>query len=149
MSLPPLRRPQATLGGCVWLPRFIDKCRLHLAGKLPADFQLPFCNPLAVDGIFLAHFGLAKEEIVAAVARAADDAAVLAWLVARGSFTEEKIAAWNALAPQIGKPGQPGARGLAWARQAYFQNAVDPRADSSFTIIAWDEGYLDEIAPRR
>lgn len=132
----------------MWLPRFIDKCRLHLASELPADFQLPFCNPLAVDGIFLAHFEIAKEEIIAAVARAADDAAVLAWLTERGGFTAEKIAAWNALAPQIGKPGQPGARGLAWARKAYFQGVVDPRADSSFTTIAWDEGYLDELVPR-
>lgn len=132
----------------MWLPRFIDKCRLHLAGGLPADFQLPFCNPLAVDGIFLAHFEIAKEEIIAAVARAADDAAVLTWLTERGGFTAEKIAAWNALAPQIGKPGQPGARGLAWARKAYFQGVVDPRADSSFTTIAWDEGYLDELVPR-
>lgn len=132
----------------MWLPRFIDKCRLHLAGELPTDFQLPFCNPLATDGIFLAHFGLVKDEVLAAIGASADDAAVVAWFAARDGFTAEKIAAWNVLAPQIGKPGQPGERGFAWARKTYYRDNVDPRVDSAFTAIAWDEGFLDEVVPR-
>lgn len=142
-----LRRPADQLAGCVWLPRFIDKCRLHLAGALPADYQAPFCHPFGIDGVFLQHFALTKEEALAAVAAAADEAAVAAWLAASGRFTAEKIAAWNALAPHIGKPGFPGEKGFAWARRHLYAACVDPRVDSGFTAIAWDEGFLDEVAP--
>lgn len=142
-----LRRPTDQLGGCLWLPRFIDKCRLHLAGDLPADFQRPFCSPFGIDGVFLEHFELAKEDVLAAIAPATDDDAIVAWLRARGTFTAEKIAAWNALAPQIGKPGFPGEKGFAWARRHVYAACHDPRVDSGFTAIAWDEGFLDEVAP--
>jgi hypothetical protein len=136
------------LGGCVWLARFVDKCRLHFAGALPPDFQLPFCHPLATDGAFLAHFGLTKEEVLAAVAAAADDAAVVAAFVARGALTPERIAAWNALAPNLGRPGFPCEKSLAWARRNLYSAGADPRVDSVFTAIACDEGFLDEIVPR-
>ena len=33
-----LRRPHQALAGCIWLPRFIDKCRLHFAVTLPPDY---------------------------------------------------------------------------------------------------------------
>jgi len=142
-----LRRPTDQLGGCQWLPRFIDKCRLHLAGELPPDYQLPFCHPRATDGEFLAHFGLTKEEALVVVASAADDADVVAALESRGALTPEKVAAWNALAPNLGRPGFPCDKSFAWARQHYFPHCKDPRVDSVFTAIAWDEGFLDEIAP--
>ncbi|MBX3737364.1 MAG: DUF5069 domain-containing protein [Candidatus Didemnitutus sp.] len=142
-----LRRPTDSLGGCLWLPRFIDKCRLHFAGALPPDYQLPFCHPRATDGAFLAHFGLTKEEALAAIARAENDDDVVAALVARGALTTEKIAAWNTLAPNLGRPGFPCEKSFAWARQHYFPTCTDPRVDSVFTAIAWDEGFLDEIAP--
>ncbi len=133
----------------MWLPRFIDKCRLHFAGALPPDYQLPFCHPLATDGAFLTHFGLTKEEALAVVARAPDDAAVVAAFTARGTLTPEKIAAWNALAPNLGRPGFPCEKSLAWARRNLYPSGTDPRVDSVFTAIAWDEGFLDEIAPPR
>lgn len=142
-----LRRPTDSLGSCLWLPRFIDKCRLHFAGALPPDYQLPFCHPRATDGAFLAHFGLTKEEALAAIARAENDDDVVAALVARGALTTEKIAAWNTLAPNLGRPGFPCEKSFAWARQHYFPTCTDPRVDSVFTAIAWDEGFLDEIAP--
>lgn len=149
-TLPPmtrLRRPTDQLGGCLWLARFVDKCRLHLAGALPPDYQLPFCHPRASDGAFLAHFGLTKEDALAVVAAAPDDDAVFAALAACGGFTAEKIAAWNALAPNLGRPGFPCEKSFAWARQHYFPTCTDPRVDSVFTAIAWDEGFLEGIAP--
>lgn len=142
-----LRRPTDQLGGCQWLPRFIDKCRLHLAGELPPDYQLPFCHPRATDGAFLAHFGLTQEQALDAVAGAADDAGVVERLVARGALTPEKIAAWNALAPNLGRPGFPCDKSFAWARRNLYVACTDPRVDSVFTAIAWDEGFLDEMVP--
>lgn len=141
-----LRRPTALLAGCVWLPRFIDKARHHLAGTLGEEYIRPFCHPLATDGVFLAHFGLAKEEIIAVIRDSqGDDAVVERWFLSRPSHTPERIAAWNELAPNIGKEGFPMRRGFLWALRHYYAGtAPDPRVDSVFTAIAFDEGFLDE-----
>ena len=36
------RSPRETMDGWSYLPRYIDKIRLHLAGKLHADYQENF-----------------------------------------------------------------------------------------------------------
>jgi gluconokinase len=140
-----MRRPTQKLAGCLWLARLVDKARLHRRGALPADYQQPFCHPLATDGAFLAHFGLAKEDVLAAIADAGDDdAKIAAWFVGRPEASAERIAAWNALAPNLGREGYPLRRGFLWASRKWYQGAVpDPRVDSVFTGIAFDEGYLD------
>jgi hypothetical protein len=46
----------------MWLPRFIDKCRVHFTGALPPDYQIAICRPHGIDGIFLAHFGVTSAE---------------------------------------------------------------------------------------
>jgi hypothetical protein len=144
-----LRRPTDTLAGCVWLPRFVDKTRHYLAGTLAEDYVRPFCHPLATDGVFLTHFGLTKDDIVAAIRDSAgDDAAVARWFLAQPAHTAEKIAAWNQLAPNIGKDGYPMRRGFLWALRHYYNGIPpDPRVDSVFTAIAYDEGFLDSPAP--
>jgi hypothetical protein len=142
-----LRRPTARLADCVWLPRFIDKARHHLAGTLDPDFVRPFCHPLATDGAFLGHFELTKDEILGVIARSnGDDALVAEWFRQRPQSGAEKVAAWNELAPNIGKPGFPMHRGFTWMlRQLYGGVPPDPRVNSAFTAIAFDEGYLDEL----
>lgn len=147
---PRLRRPTDQLAGCMWLPRLVDKTRLHLAGTLPADYILPFCHPLAMDGAFLTHFAIAKEELVAAVRDAADqDDLVAAWFLRGKACTSEKIQAWNDLAPDLGKPGFPLHRGFKLMLRTYYAGQTpDPRVEGVFTAIAYDEGFLDEVAPR-
>lgn len=143
-----LRRPAEKLADCVWLPRFVDKVRHHLAGTLDADFVRPFCHPLATDGVFLSHFALKKEEIIEVVrGSGGDDGVVARWFAARPESAPERIAAWNQLAPNIGKEGFPVRRGFLWVMKQYYGGTPpDPRVDSAFTAIAFDEGYLDEVA---
>lgn len=147
----PLRRPTATLADCVWLPRFIDKTRHHLAGTLEPDFVRPYCHPLATDGAFLSHFGLAKDEIVEVIRLSGgDDAPVAAWFLGRPGVTPVTIQAWNTLAPQLGKPGFPVHRGFQFLLKSYYGGQPpDPRVDSAFTAIAFDEGYLTPEMPTR
>jgi hypothetical protein len=144
-----LRRPTDKLAGCVWLPRFIDKARHHQAGTLHPDFVRPFCHPLATDGLFLAHFELGKDEIIQVIAESnGSDESVAEWFQSRAQYTPEKVAAWNELAPNIGKDGYPAHRGFLWILKQYYGGvAPDPRVDSAFTAIAFDEGYLDEVQP--
>ena len=51
-----LRRPADKLADCIWLARFVDKTRLHLAGTLHPDFVFPYAHPVATDGAFFRHF---------------------------------------------------------------------------------------------
>lgn len=145
-----LRRPSDKLAGCVWLPRFIDKTRHHLAGTLAPDYVLPYCHPVATDGAFLKHFELSKEEIIEVIQiSAGNDAPVGEWFEARPACTAGRIEAWNTLAPNLGRAGFPVHRGFLFMLKTYYGGTTpDPRVDSVFTVIAFDEGYLEELAPR-
>lgn len=141
-----LRRPTDRLAGCVWLARFTDKARHHQAGTLDPDYVRPFCHPLATDGAFFKHFELDKEEILAVIRESSgDDARVAAWFTRRPQGSPERIAAWNELAPNLGKEGYPVRRGFLWAVERYYGGVKDPRVNSIFTAIAYDEGFLDEL----
>jgi hypothetical protein len=143
-SQPPLRRPTDKLADCVWLPRLVDKARLYLRGALAEAFVQPFCHPLATDGLFLKHFALDKESLLAAVTAAADDVALAAWFTSQPQVTAHSIALWNELAPNLGKDGYPMRRAFLWALKRYAADRpIDPRVDCIFAAIALDEGYLD------
>lgn len=145
-----LRRPWDKLADCMWLARFVDKTRLHLAGALNEDFEPYFGHPLATDGAFLKHFGLTVDECVAAVRiHDSDDDATATWFLAQPSVTPDLIAKWNAAAFDLGRPGHAMERSFRWARRKYYATAgADHTVDSVFSGIAWDEGYLDEMPPR-
>jgi len=142
-----LRRPTDMLAGCMWLPRFTDKVRHHLAGTLEPHFERPFCHPLATDGAFLGHFEIEKDEAIRSIAESnGSDDGVVRWFRSRANCSAERIDHWNRLGPSIGKEGFPMRRGYLWIlRQYYGGVAPDPRVDSVFTAIAYDEGYLDEM----
>ena len=92
MSQCPLRSPRQVLAGWVHLARFVDKVRLHHAGKLPADYQANFCG--GFDGRWLEAAGVSKETFLEAVRAAKDDAAVGTGMVvaARVSQRQGRIA---------------------------------------------------------
>lgn len=141
----PQHRPTDKLAGCMWLARLTEKIRLKLAGNLDEDFQMPFCHPRATDGLFFAHFGLTKEEIIPAVEAAGDDNdKIVAWFLARGADMPEKIDAWNQMAPQLGRPGFLGEGIFTFAKRRVYKGPNDPRINSIFLVIAADEGYLEE-----
>lgn len=142
-----LRRPTDRLAGCVWFARLVDKARHHLAGSLAHDFVRPFCHPLATDGVFLDHFGIKKIEFLGVVADSnGSDEFVAEWFRRRAQLTPEKVDGWNEMAPNIGKEGFPVRRGFLWVLKEYYGGgAPDPRVDSAFTAIAYDEGFIDEM----
>jgi hypothetical protein len=130
----------------MWLPRFIDKVRHHLAGTLAEDYQRAFCSPLGIDGVFFAHFALKKEDILEVIRREKSDDVIAAWFLARPEASAEKVRAWNELAPHIGEQGYPGQRTFQWGMKHIYAGCTDSRVTSGFTAIAWDEGFLDEVA---
>jgi hypothetical protein len=72
------RSPRETMCGWVYLPRFIDKIRLHLAGKLHADYQDNFTK--GFDGTWLKAAGVSAEQIIEVVKHSVTDGQVADWV---------------------------------------------------------------------
>jgi hypothetical protein len=139
-----IRKPHDRLAGCVWLPRIVDKTRHFLNSTLDQDYQRSFCHPRGIDGYFFNHFGISKEEIIEAVAEKETDNKMAAWFLSDSS-REEKIDAWNQFATRLGLPGFEGEEMVRWALENVYTDCKDPRADTAFKILAYDEGYLESL----
>ena len=73
------RSPRETMCGWMHLPRCIDKIRLHLAGKLHADYQPNYGK--GFDGAWLKAAGLAHEQFVEVVRSTITDGQVADWVL--------------------------------------------------------------------
>jgi hypothetical protein len=72
------RSPREMMSGWVYLPRFVDKIRLHLAGKLHADYQENFTK--GFDGAWLKVAGIPAEQIIEVVKNSLTDGEVADWV---------------------------------------------------------------------
>jgi len=72
------RSPRETMCGWMHLPRFIDKIRLHLAGKLHADYQPNLCK--GFDGLWLETAGVEGQAFIEVVRRSLTDGEVCDWV---------------------------------------------------------------------
>ena len=72
------RSPRETMCGWMHLPRFIDKVRLHMAGKLHADYQPNLCK--GFDGLWLETAGVKAEEFIEVVRNSITDGQVCDWV---------------------------------------------------------------------
>lgn len=73
------RSPRETMCGWMHLPRYVDKIRLHLAGKLHPDYQANFGK--GFDGRWLEAAGLQHEDFVKVVAGTITDGEVADWVL--------------------------------------------------------------------
>ena len=80
---------------CTWvhLPRFVDKIRLHAAGKLPPDYQENFCK--GFDGYWLEAGGVNKDEFLELVRKSKNDTEVVQWVNAYVQKSPQEIEAFN------------------------------------------------------
>ncbi|MGO9586418.1 MAG: DUF5069 domain-containing protein [Limisphaerales bacterium] len=72
------RSPRETMDGWMYLPRYLDKIRLHLAGKLHADYQENLGK--AFDGMWLKHAGVTHEQMIGVVKNSVTDGEVCDWV---------------------------------------------------------------------
>ena len=72
------RSPRETMCGWVYLPRFIDKIRLHLAGRLHADYQANFTK--GFDGSWLQAAGVDAAQFIEVVKNSITDGEVADWV---------------------------------------------------------------------
>jgi len=72
------RSPRETMDGWMYLPRYIDKIRLHLAGKLHSDYQDNFGK--GFDGLWLTAAGVTHEQMIGVVKNSVTDGEVCDWV---------------------------------------------------------------------
>jgi hypothetical protein len=85
------RSPRETMAGWTYLPRYIDKIRLHLAGKLHADYQENLGK--GFDALWLKHAGVTHEQMLQVVKNSLTDGEVCDWVRLNVKKTpEEKTA---------------------------------------------------------
>ena len=102
------RSPKETMAGWVYLPRFLDKIRLHLAGKLHADYQANFAHK-GFDARWLAAAGLKAEDFIAVVQGTVTDGEVCDWVAANVRKTPaDKLAFSQWLLTHGTEPGPDG-----------------------------------------
>lgn len=99
-----LRSPREKLADYYHLARFVDKIRLHLAGKLPTEYQNNFTKGL--DGRWLTFAAVDADTFIRVVADTPDDAAIAAWVQANVHRSPEEMAEWNQ-AMAAAKPKDP------------------------------------------
>ena len=72
------RSPRETMCGWMHLPRYIDKIRLHLAGKLHLDYHDNLGK--GFDGAWLKAAGVTHEQMVEVVKNSITDGEVCDWV---------------------------------------------------------------------
>lgn len=72
------RSPRETMCGWMHLPRFVDKIRLHLAGKLHPDYQPNFCK--GFDSTWLEMAGVDAKQFIEVVRNSITDGEVCDWV---------------------------------------------------------------------
>jgi len=132
MKLP---RPNAELAGCVWLPRILAKARRFQAGVLPQDYAANFCSPKGVDGLFMSHFGLSREDILSAAALS--DEKVCEWFRSRAGA--ERVRRWNEIALNLGRPGYPMAERFPVALATTYKHVNARGLTTVFEVLEADE----------
>jgi len=72
------RSPRETMDGWMYLPRYIDKIRLHLAGKLHSDYTENLGK--GFDGMWLKTAGLTHDKMIEVVKSSVTDGEVCDWV---------------------------------------------------------------------
>jgi len=87
------RSPRETMCGWVYLPRFVDKLRLHFAGKLHADYQENLTK--GFDGVWLKHAGISAGQFIEVVKNSITDGQVADWVSQNVKKTDAEKAAFR------------------------------------------------------
>jgi len=85
------RSPHETMDGWMYLPRYIDKIRLHLAGKLHSDYTENLGK--GFDGMWLKAAGLTHDKMIEVVKNSITDGEVFDWVRQNAKRTPAEKAA--------------------------------------------------------
>jgi hypothetical protein len=97
------RSPREVMAGWVYLPRFVDKIRLHLAGKLFPDYRDNFTK--GFDGAWLKAAGVNAEQFIEVVKSTITDGEVCDWVLKNVKKTDAEKAALRDFILNRGRDG--------------------------------------------
>ena len=131
------RSPRETMDGWHYLPRYIDKIRLHLAGKLHSDYQENLGK--AFDGMWLQAAGITHEQMVGVVKKSITDGEVCDWVRQNVKRTQaEKDAHWRDVSSRP-KPGDEAANARLKMRKEQCGGAHRDDVKTFVDVIDLDE----------
>lgn len=119
------RSPRETMCGWTHLPRFVDKIRLHLAGKLHPDYQPNLCK--GFDGLWLETAGVDAKEFMDVVRLSITDGQVCDWVRLRASKPESVKAAHRDR--MLSTPKKDNPEGIARLKMRKEQAGLAHRED--------------------
>ena len=106
------------MDGWIHLPRYVDKIRLHLAGKLHADYQRNFGK--GFDGMWLAAAGVPHEQMIDVVRNSVTDGEVCDWVRRNVKRTAAEKSAFAADMINRPRPDDPAAQERFQQRKQEF-----------------------------
>jgi len=119
------RSPRETMDGWIHLPRYVDKIRLHLAGKLHPDYHENLGK--GFDGMWLKAASVTHEQMVAVVKASVTDGEVCDWVRQNVKKTAvEKAAHREAM---LGRPPADDAAAQERLQMRKEQSGLAHRAD--------------------
>jgi hypothetical protein len=119
------RSPRETMDGWSYLPRYIDKIRLHLAGKLHADYQENLGK--GFDGMWLKYAGVTHEQMIEVVKNSVTDGEVCDWV---GKNVKKSLAEKAAHAKDmLSRPPATDAEAVARLKMRKEQSGIAHRDD--------------------
>ncbi len=132
------RSPRETMCGWMHLPRYIDKIRLHLAGKLAADYQPNLGK--GFDERWLKAAGLTHEAFLELVRNSITDGEVADWVLKHVQRTDDDKATHRAGMLNYPAPGDTAMLERLALRKK--QSGLEHRSDITTFVdyIDADEG---------
>jgi hypothetical protein len=109
------RSPRESMAGWNYLPRFIDKIRLHLAGKLHADYQENFTQ--GFDGSWLKAAGLQANQFIEVVKNSITDGEVCDWVTKNVQKTNAEKEQFNSFVLNRGNDTEDAKARLALRKE--------------------------------
>lgn len=139
MKFPPFRSPRAQVGGLYHFGRLLDKIRLKIKGKLPAEYQSNLGAPSGLDGYCCGFLGIEFADLVERLKLPGTDEEVLEWCFSRGLRPNAtQIAIWNSFAEKFGWRDAA----TAFVTRVKKEDKLTAREDliTTFEIIDFREG---------
>lgn len=103
------RSPKEVMAGWAYLPRLVDKIRLHLAGQLHPDYQPNFLHK-GFDKLWLDRAGVKSEQLVEVVRQSITDGQVCDWVSRNVKRSEAEKAAHRDYLFNHGRENDPALR---------------------------------------
>ena len=128
-----LRSPRETMCGWAHLPRYVDKIRLHLAGRLPPEYEELLGQQS--DALWLKAAGVSHEQMVELVRGSLTDGQICDWVRLHVVRTDEAILRYPL-------PGDHAGQERFIRRKREYGLAARDEIQTRADLIDADEGRL-------